>query len=120
VLVRGRTDDSDKGRVVLVDEVRPLEEPMTGNGGGPAPTHPLTCRIRVGDGGDPGALIATVRAACEEHPGGTPVFVHVLLATQEVVIRARELRVSADAALVSRIETLLGPGSILVEYARRG
>jgi DNA polymerase-3 subunit alpha len=120
VLVRGRTDDSDKGRVVLVDEVRPLEESMTGNGGAQAPAHPLTCRIRVGDDGDPGGLIATVRAACAEHPGGTPLFVHVLLATQEVVIRARELRVSADAALVSRIEGLLGPGSILVEYARRG
>ncbi len=58
VIVRGRADDSDKGRVVLAEEIKPLEEAMgnlapagnghgngagTGNGG--ASAH--ACRIRV-------------------------------------------------------------------------
>ena len=60
-----------------------------------------------------------MRAACAEHPGPTPLFVHVLLPAQEVVIRARELRVQPAPDLVAKVEALLGAGSILVEYARR-
>jgi hypothetical protein len=58
-----------------------------------------------------------VRAICREHPGRTPLFLHVLLPEQEVVIRAKELSVDPDAALSSKVENLLGQGSILVEYA---
>jgi len=47
------------------------------------------------------------------------VFVHVLLADQEVVVRAKGLSVAPEAELVAKIESLLGPGSILVEYAGR-
>jgi len=79
-----------------------------------------TCRIRVHAGpGGPGETLASVRGICEAHPGPTPVFVHVLLADQEVVVRAKGLSVAPEPELVAKIEGLLGPGSILVEYAGR-
>ncbi len=119
VLVRGRTDDSDKGRVVLVDEVRPLGEASTA-GEAPAASAPLSCRVRVAAPAEPsGPVLAAVQTACRAHAGPTPLFVHVLLPEQEVVIRSRGLSVSADPALVAKIEALLGPGSILLEYGGR-
>jgi len=140
VLVRGRVDDSDKGRVVLAEEVKPLDEAtiaaarVTQNGGtapagggnsrpGDAPareTAAHTCRVRVRPG-PTGAdeMLASVRRICESHPGPTPLFVHVLLADQEVVVRAKGLSVSPEPQLVAKVEGLLGPGSILVEYAGR-
>jgi DNA polymerase-3 subunit alpha len=119
VLVRGRTDDSDKGRVVLAEDVKPLEDVGTtngrDNGGGP-----LTCRIRLRANGDAvDGRLASLRSVCEEHSGRTPLFVHVVLADQEVVVRVKELLVEPDASMVAKVETLLGPGSILVEYAGR-
>ena len=60
-----------------------------------------------------------MKAACREHEGRTPLFVHVLLPEQEVVVRVKELAVEPAAELVSKVEGLLGPGSILVEYAGR-
>ncbi len=140
VLVRGRIDDSDKGRVVLAEEVKPLDEAtiagarafgnggatagagsdaeISGGGRGESGAH--TCRIRVRPGpAGPDDTLASVRSICEAHPGPTPVFVHVLLADQEVVVRAKGLSVTADPALVAKVESVLGPGSILVEYAGR-
>ena len=38
---------------------------------------------------------------------------------QEVVVRVKELLVDPGAAMVAKVESLLGPGSILVEYAGR-
>ena len=151
VLVRGRIDDSDKGRVVLAEEVKPLDEatiadarasgnggtpvvnrseagrPASGtgtSGGGQGDNGAYTCRIRVRPAptSPPVVLddtLALLRGICEAHPGPTPVFVHVLLADQEVVVRAKGLSVAADPALVAKVESLLGPGSILVEYAGR-
>jgi DNA polymerase-3 subunit alpha len=119
VLVRGRTDDSDKGRVVLAEEIKPLDE-MAASGGRDTGGGALTCRIRLraaGDGMD--GRLASLRSLCEEHSGRTPLFVHVVLADQEVVVRVKELLVEPDAAMVAKVETLLGPGSILVEYAGR-
>ena len=139
LLVRGRVDDSDKGRVVLAEEVKPLDEATiaaaraTQNDGGPlgggndafadAPpreTVAHTCRVRVRPG-PTGAdeMLASVRRICESHPGPTPLFVHVLLADQEVVVRAKGLSVAPGPQLVAKVEGLLGPGSILVEYAGR-
>ena len=119
VLVRGRTDDSDKGRVVLAEEVKPLEDMATSNGrdnGGGA----LTCRIRLQAAADSvDGRLTSLRSLCEEHSGRTPLFVHVVLADQEVVVRVKELLVEPDAAMVAKVEMLLGPGSILVEYAGR-
>jgi DNA polymerase-3 subunit alpha len=120
VLVKGRTDDSDKGRVVLAEEVRMLEEALAGGRAGESAEPAHTCRIRIPAGlDDPPARLAAVRETCRAHPGRTPVFVHILLPGQEVVLRARELGVEPDPELVGTIESLLGPGSILVEYAGR-
>jgi DNA polymerase-3 subunit alpha len=140
VLVRGRIDDSDKGRVVLAEDVKPLDDaaiagaraPENGETTAPngsdarasagrrAEDGAHTCRIRVHAGpGGPGETLASVRSICEAHPGSTPVFVHVLLADQEVVVRAKGLSVAPEAELVAKVESLLGPGSILVEYAGR-
>jgi DNA polymerase-3 subunit alpha len=132
VLVRGRIDDSDKGRVVLAEEVKPLDEMTVAQiraGGDRAPGRrngaatgesPQTCRIRVRAGtAEPQALLASLRGICEAHPGPTPLFVHVLLDEQEVVVRAKGLSVLADEALLGKVEGVLGPGSILVEYAGR-
>jgi DNA polymerase-3 subunit alpha len=132
VIVRGRADDSDKGRVVLAEEIKPLEEAMgnlapagnghgTGNGAGNgngAAAH--ACRIRVSAAAESlPELLASVKAACREHEGRTPLFLHVLLPEQEVVLRIKELAVDPAADLVTKVEGLLGAGSILVEYAGR-
>jgi len=119
VVVRGRIDDSDKGRVVLAEEVTALEEMLAGgrtseNGG-----HALACRIRVRVGTSVEAALASVKAICHEHRGRTPLFVHVLLPDQEVVIRAKEVSVEPDPAMAAKVEGVLGQGSILVEYAGR-
>jgi len=132
VIVRGRADDSDKGRVVLAEEIKPLEEAMgnaapagnghgngTGTGSGPgAAAH--ACRIRVSAAAEAlPELLASVKAACREHEGRTPLFLHVLLPEQEVVLRIKELAVDPAPDLVTKVEGLLGAGSILVEYAGR-
>jgi DNA polymerase-3 subunit alpha len=131
VIVRGRADDSDKGRVVLAEEIKPLEDAMgnlapagnghgNGNGAGNGGASAHACRIRVSAAAEAlPELLASVKAACREHEGRTPLFLHVLLPEQEVVLRIKELAVDPDADLVSKVEGLLGAGSILVEYAGR-
>jgi len=116
VLVRGRIDDSDKGRVVLAEEVKPLDEAMTADTG----ATPLACRVRIRCGGDAlDARLSSLRALCQEHRGRTPLFVHVVLREHEVVVRAKEFPVEPAAGMVAKVEAILGPGSILVEYAGR-
>jgi DNA polymerase III subunit alpha len=135
VIVKGRADDSDKGRVVLAEEIKPLEEAVanghaaggaTGNGNGHGNGHgggqgvAHACRIRVSAGAESlPTLLASVKAACYEHEGRTPLFLHVLLPEQEVVLRVKELGVEPAPDLVAKVEGLLGAGSILVEYAGR-
>jgi DNA polymerase III subunit alpha len=130
VLVKGRIDETDKGRVVLVEDVKPLEESLLANGGyqingrseegNGRHAHACRIRMRAGHGGavEPATLTA-VRAACDEHRGSTPLFVHVLLAEQEVVLKASPVAVEPGPELVAKVERLLGPGSIIVEYAGR-
>jgi DNA polymerase-3 subunit alpha len=120
IVVRGRTDDSDKGRVVLAEEVKVLEDALGGLRGGPNGSEALACRIRVrarGHGME--TELDSVKSICHEHRGRTPVFLHLLLPDQEVVIRVKELAVEADGAMAAKVEALLGRGSILVEYAGR-
>ncbi len=118
--VRGRIDDSDKGRVVLAEDVKPLEEALAATRAGETEGQALTCRIRM-CAGDQGmeALLTSARAICHEHRGRTPLFLHVVLPEQEVVIRVKELSVEPDPAMAAKVEALLGQGSILVEYAGR-
>jgi DNA polymerase-3 subunit alpha len=131
VIVKGRADDSDKGRVVLAEEIKPLEEAVAnghatggvsdagnGRGGGQDVAH--ACRIRVSAAAESlPTLLASVKAACYEHEGRTPLFLHVLLPEQEVVLRVKALGVDPAPDLVAKVEGLLGAGSILVEYAGR-
>jgi DNA polymerase III subunit alpha len=135
VIVKGRADDSDKGRVVLAEEIKPLEDAVgngslagnghangngTGNGRGSGADVAHACRIRVSAAAESlAALLGSVKAACREHEGRTPLFLHVLLPEQEVVLRVKELGVEPAPGLVAKVEGLLGPGSILVEYAGR-
>jgi len=60
-----------------------------------------------------------VRQLCEAHPGRVPVFLHLLLDAQEVVVRARGLSVDGSQELVAEGETTLGAGTISVDYAGR-
>jgi DNA polymerase-3 subunit alpha len=120
LLVRGRVDDSDKGRVVLADEIRPFEHALVD---APAPAadpgrgeaHAVRVRVPVAD--DPGAALETLRQACALHPGRVPVFVHVLLPAHEVVVRARAVSVSAGPPLLEALERLLGPGAVAIDHA---
>jgi DNA polymerase-3 subunit alpha len=123
VLVRGRVDDGDKGRVVLAEDVRLLEQALAESGGraknGGGVSEPNACRIRLTPGEDPSAALAAVRQLCSEHPGRVPVFLHLVLGGQEVVVRTRGLSVDGSKELVTAGETLLGPGNISVDYAGR-
>jgi DNA polymerase III subunit alpha len=123
VLVRGRVDDGDKGRVVLAEDVRLLEQALAESAGRPrpasGPVEPSACRIRVAPGEDPSVAFAAVRRVCGEHPGRVPVFLHLLLGVQEVVVRARGLSVDGSKELVAEGETVLGAGAISVDYAGR-
>jgi DNA polymerase-3 subunit alpha len=120
VVVRGRVDDSDKGRVVLAEDVRPLDQSMAAggrprNGGG----EPTACRVRVPGGERAGETLNALRRVCEEHAGTVPVFLHVLLPGHEVVVRARGVAVDATGELVSKLESLLGAGAAVIEHAGR-
>jgi DNA polymerase-3 subunit alpha len=118
LVVRGRIDDGDKGRVVLADEIRPLEQAIDGaaarrSAGG----EPHAVRVRVAASGDPASALAGLRGACAQHGGPVPLFVHVLLPGQEVVVRARGVGVSGSRALVEELERLLGAGAVSVDHA---
>jgi DNA polymerase-3 subunit alpha len=121
VLLRGRLDESEKGRVVLVEEVRLLSEVAEGERGQPDArgTEPSACRIRVPPGQGAPVAIAEARRICACHEGRVPVFLHVLLAGQEVVVRSRGVAVDAGGALAAELEAVLGPGAVVVEYAGR-
>src|SRR5437879_9836352 len=106
VLVRGRIDDADKGRVVLAEDIRLLDAALAADGRGAAKTtsEPNAVRVRVRPGADLQEAIAALRAICTSHPGSVPVFVHVLLPAQEVVVRTRGLGVDAGADLVAELD----------------
>jgi DNA polymerase-3 subunit alpha len=120
VLVRGRVDDSEKGRVVLAEDVRLLEGALA-----EAPSRPANggvagaCRLRVPAGEDAAELLSAARRTCEEHPGQVPLFIHLLLPAREVVVRARGQNVDAGPELAAKLEALLGPGAVRVEHAGR-
>ena len=122
ILLRGRVDDGDKGRVILADDIRLLEQALADGQARPRGAvagEPNACRIRApGATGPPGAL-GQLKRLCAEHPGRVPLFLHLLVDRQEVVIRARGLSVDASPEFVAAAETLLGAGAVTVEYAGR-
>jgi DNA polymerase-3 subunit alpha len=142
VLVRGRLDGAAEVKKVLAEEIRSLDAVANGSATGgdgvtastvsseagfslddpfaesSAPTA-QTCRIRIPAGGDPRALLAAVKRYCTGHQGNVPLFLHLLLAGREVVVRAAGCSVWPVPDLLEKVEALLGPGSIIVEYGRR-
>jgi DNA polymerase-3 subunit alpha len=120
VVVRGRVDDGDKGRVVLAEDVRPLEQSLAAGGGRPRNGgEPTACRVRVRAGEDSAERLAALRRLCEEHPGPVPVFIHLLLPTREVVVRARAVSVEPTADLRAGLDALLGAGATVIDHAGR-
>ncbi len=121
IVVRGRVDETDKGRVVLAEDIRPLGDaaPVKTQAAEPADdwrgAEPHTCRIRVPANGELEALLESVKRVCGEHPGRVPLFVHLLLPEQEVVVRVKGLGVDPAPDLVTKVEALLGQGSVLIE-----
>jgi DNA polymerase-3 subunit alpha len=123
LLVRGRVDDTDKGRVVLAEEVRLLEHALAGGAvrgdGAPAAGPPSACRVRLPGEADAVTALSALRQVCDEHAGTVPLFVHVPVPGLEVVVRASGVSVDASAKLTGKIEALLGPGTVTVEHAGR-
>jgi DNA polymerase-3 subunit alpha len=120
VVVRGRVDDGDKGRVVLAEDIRLLEQSLGGAAGRSRNGGQATAfRVRVRAGEDTAERVAALRRLCDEYPGGVPLFLHVLLPTTEVVMRSQGASVEASADLVTRVEELLGAGTATVDYAGR-
>jgi DNA polymerase-3 subunit alpha len=123
LLIRGKVDDTEKGRVVLAEEVRLLEHALSNGGGrngnGAASGPPNACRVRVPSEGDVAATLEALRRVCGEHGGGVPLFLHMLVPSLEVVVRAGGVSVDASTAMTEKIEALLGPGSVTVEHAGR-
>jgi DNA polymerase III subunit alpha len=117
--IRGRIDDGDKGRGVLAEEVRLLETVLGESGGPAAGGEPNAVRVRVVPGADPRATVAAVREICAAHRGRVPLFLHMVLVSEEVVVRARGVFVDASAELTEQLGALLEPTAITVEYAGR-
>jgi len=132
VIVKGRIDETEKGRVVLVEEIAPLPSVLQGGGGGTRSRagrgtagdgtrrHAHACRIRLrAEAPEVDKLLGALKQICQQHRGGTPLFVHVLLPEHEVVVKASGYPVEPDPELVEKIERLLGPDAVTVEYAGR-
>jgi len=121
LLVRGRLDDGEKGRVVLADDIRPLEQALAESGARNAAGagEANACRVRLAPGAAPGPALAALRQVCAAHPGRVPLYLHLLLASREVVVRCRGITVDASQELCGKVESLLGAGTITVEYAGR-
>jgi DNA-directed DNA polymerase III PolC len=121
IIVRGRMDDSEKGRVVLAEDVRLLDQSLA-TGPGPRARNggePSACRVRVRGGQGAEQMLDALKQLCDEHAGVVPVFVHLLLPGHEVVVRARGVAVDATSELVAKLESLLGSGAAVIEHAGR-
>jgi DNA polymerase III subunit alpha len=118
LLIRGRLDDSDKGRVVLAEDVRPLAYALEASAARATPTgEPNALRIRLRPGGDAEQVLASIKALCAESLGPVPVFLHMMLPEQEVIVRVRALAVNPSAELLKKLDELLGPDTSTVQHA---
>jgi DNA polymerase-3 subunit alpha len=118
LLIRGRLDDSDKGRVVLAEDVRPLAQALQEAATRSAPAgEPSALRIRLSAGEGAAGLIGAIKTLCGGYRGSVPVYLHLLLPTQEVVVRARALTVTPNPELLKKLDELLGPDASRVEHA---
>ena len=123
VIVRGRTDDSDKGRVVLAEEIKPLEDAMgnlapvgnghgNGNGAGNGGASAHACRIRVS------AAAESAERAARLGEGGLPrargphaaVPPRAPCRSRRSCCGSRSCAVDPAPDLVAKVEGLLGAG----------
>src|SRR2546427_2596972 len=121
LLVRGRVDDGEKGRVVLADDIRPLEEALAENGGRHrvAAGEPNACRIRLAGATERGGAPAALRQVCAAPPGRIPLFAHLPPWAPEGGGRCPRGAGGPAAGPCANVESLLGGGTITVEYAGR-
>jgi len=120
VMVKGRVDDTDKGRVVLVEEASAVDEAALEAAAAPQAPPARACRLLVpggAEGGDATALMAALAGLCRSHRGPTPVFLHVLVDGQEVVVALPGHAIRASEAFVAEAEALVGAGRVQVEHA---
>jgi hypothetical protein len=93
---------------------------VLGESGGPVTSGEANAvRVRVVPGADPRATVAAVHEICAAHRGRVPLFLHMVLPTEEVVVRARGVLVDASPELTEQLGALLEPTAITVEYAGR-
>src|SRR5439155_8649479 len=66
LLVRGRVDDGEKGRVVLAEDIRLLEQALAESSGRPrnGGAAPNACRIRLAVATERGDALAALRQVC--------------------------------------------------------
>ncbi len=117
ILVRGRIDDTDKGRVVLVEEVRALDTLLAPAGARIAAESPArACRITVrADAADATDQLAAIARFAATHAGPVPVLVHVVLPEHEVVVRARRHAVDGSPELLAKLQGRLGVTAIMLD-----
>jgi DNA polymerase-3 subunit alpha len=110
LLVRARVEGAGTGsRKLLAEDIRPL----TAEAPAGEPVMPEACRVWVA--GAAGALeeaLRAVRTICDRHPGPVPVYLHLQLGDQEVVVRARAVGVRPSPAFAAAVEERLGAGRI--------
>ena len=109
---------------MLAEDVRLLEHALAGgNGrasnGAAAAGPPNACRVRVPANDDVTTLLTALHRVCAEHTGGVPLFVHLLVPSLEVVVRAASVSVDGSAELAAKIDALFGTGACTVEHAGR-
>ncbi len=115
IVVRGKVDILDQQAKVLAERVMALEEAdviESSVAPVPAPADGGTLHVRVDavQFGEAGLhRLKTVLGQCQ---GEQPVVLHLLSGGAEVVLQARELRVSASAELQVELEALVGTGNV--------
>ncbi|MBI3976380.1 MAG: DNA polymerase III subunit alpha, partial [Armatimonadetes bacterium] len=87
----------------------------SGNGGSPE-EEPPELHVRLSADLGPEAL-ERLHAALDRHRGSHPLVLHLVRDDRETVVRAREIRVRADAALAA-LESEFGAGAAWVEESR--
>jgi DNA polymerase-3 subunit alpha len=107
IIVRGRMDDSDKGRVVLAEDVRLLEQSLAA-GGGPRARNggePSACRVRVERAGAEQTLDA-LQAALRGAPGRRAgVRARAAARPPRSCVRARGCGGGRHSELVTKLES---------------
>jgi DNA polymerase-3 subunit alpha len=106
LLVRGRVEGGASARKLLAEEIRPLP---TDDGGSPPGE---VCRISFGATEVDVERLQALKRVCEAHPGTAPLYLHVEVGGQEVVLRPRRLCVRVEPALVAAVGALLGDGRL--------